>query len=204
MIRRSLELILAVAVPAALMMALGAEVWIAVVFGHAFAPAALALRVLSAVFLVMYVSIVCWCALTMLNRAWTLTAIFALGLVVNPVLNLSLIKPGLLALGGGGGGAACATATLGTEIAVVTPMLVFMGRRTIDARLIRMVTKTLVSAALVIGLDVLLLRPTLGPERLVLDALVYVALVLGSGALNVGEMRVFVKTALNRPKTTSV
>ncbi len=195
MARRALELILTLTIPVALLMAVGADVWIRVVFGAAFAPSALALRVLAPVFVVMYVSIVCWCALTMLNRTWTLTAIFASGIAVSPALNLLLIRPGLRLFGAGGGGAACATATLGTELCVVTPMLVMMGRRMADARLLGMLGKSLAGVGLVLFAD-RLLAPWLGPFRVLPDALLYFGFVIVTRAVNVAELVQWTKMAL--------
>src|SRR6185503_11222380 len=47
MVRRSLDFILTVAIPVSLMMIVGADVWIKLLFGAKFAPAASALRVLA-------------------------------------------------------------------------------------------------------------------------------------------------------------
>jgi O-antigen/teichoic acid export membrane protein len=195
MVRRALELILTLTIPVALIMALGAELWIGIVFGAEFAPSALALRVLAPVFVVMYVSIVCWCALTMLNRTWALTAIFASGIVVSPLLNTLLIERGMAAFGPGGGGAACATAMLGTELWVVTPMLLMMGRRVADTRLLKMLGKSALGVALTVTFDVIT-RPHLGLLRLPLDAVLYAAFVLGTRAVNVAEIVEWTKMAL--------
>lgn len=195
MVRRALELILTLTIPVALMMAVGSELWIAVVFGDEFAPSAMALRVLAPVFVVMYVSIVCWCALTMLNRTWTITAIFASGIVVSPALNLLLIGPGMELLGQGGGGAACATAMLGTELWVVTPMLLMMGRRLADARLLGMLGKSLAGVGLVVLFDALT-REHLGALRLPLDAALYLGFVLATRAVNVRELVEWTQMAL--------
>ncbi len=187
MVRRATELILALTIPLALIMAVGADVWIGLVFGQAFAPSALALRLLAPVFVVMYISIVCWCALTMMNRTWTLTVIFASGILISPALNLLLIGPGLSHFGRGGGGAACATATLGTELCVVTPMLLMMGRRLADRRLLSMLGKSLAGVVLVVLVD-RLLAPWLGAWRIVPDVLLYVAFVLVTRAVVVTEL----------------
>ena len=57
-VRQATEPILAVAIPAALFVGVGADLWIRLLFGHAFAPAAMALRVLSASSVVVYIAIV--------------------------------------------------------------------------------------------------------------------------------------------------
>jgi O-antigen/teichoic acid export membrane protein len=202
MVRRALELILTLTIPVALMMALGSHLWVTLLFGDAFAPASKALAILSPVFVAMYVSIVYWCALAMLNRTWTLTAIFATGIVISPVLNLLFIGPGLRLFGPGGGGAACALATLGTEICVLTPMLFMMGRRMLDQRLLAMLGKTSAAVAATVLLDSFL-RAHLGPVRLVLDGAFYVAFMLATRAIDVREMIAWTKMALkNREEKT--
>src|SRR5262249_15135626 len=117
-IRGVAELILVIAIPAALFIDLGADLGVRLLFGDAFAPATLALRLLSPAYVVMYVSIVLYTALFMLGRTWTLTKIAFAGLVVNVTLNLILVRPALSWLGAGGGGAGCAVAMLGTELFV--------------------------------------------------------------------------------------
>ncbi len=174
---RSLELILAFTVPVSLLMSMGSELWIGIAFGPAFAPAAAALSVQAVVFIMMYVSIVSWAALTMLNRTWALTAVFTVGLIVNPILNFTLIPLGVQKYGPGGGGVACATATLLTEVCVLSPMLWMMGKRIAERRLLTMVGKTLAAAAITVALDHFL-KPHLGVIRIVPLILLYLVMVL--------------------------
>lgn len=202
MVRRSLEFILTVAIPVSLMMVVGADVWIKILFGPNFAPAAMALRVLAVANLLMYVSIVCAYALAVLKMTWRMSAVFTGGMLVNPICNLLLIKPSL-SLGLGGGGAACATATLITEIGVVTPLFLMLGGRAFNSRLIVRIVKNIAAAVLVIVLDTLVLQP-LGPVRLLLDAAIYVVLVLVTGAVNIRELVSSVKMALRQRKGESL
>lgn len=200
--RRSAELILTGVIPLALMMAAGSDVWIRIAVGAKFAPAAPALEILSAVFVLMYVSIVCWCTLVMLNRTWALTAIFTVGMVVNPLFNLLLIRPVLAHHGAGGGGIACALASVLTEICVLTPMLYILGRRIIDARLMRMVVKSFGAAILIFVID-RLLKPWIGFYRLPLDLLGYVSLILVTRAVDVRETIEWTREILRRRKEGS-
>ncbi len=185
-IRRSMELILTVAIPASLMINLGADFWIHVVFGDAFAPAVPALRILATMFVLTYVAIVYAIVLIMLERAWTLTKVSLLGLVVNVLLNLAFIKPALALWGDGGGGAGCAFAMLGTEIFVTGCMMAIVGRVAFDRRSVGTIGKSLAAYGVVL-LAHRVLAP-LGPIRLVVDGLLYLALVLATGALRLREM----------------
>lgn len=194
MVQRSLELILTLTIPVSLMMCVGADVWVQILFGPNFAPAALALRVLAVANLLMYVSIVCAYALAVSNQPWRMTAVFAGGMLVNPACNFLLIRPSL-SFGLGGGGAACATATLVTEVGVVVPLMAMLGRRVLGARLVVRALKNFAVAGGVIVLDAYWLRPW-GWKRLPLEAVIYCALVLLIGAVNPRELVDSLKMAI--------
>jgi O-antigen/teichoic acid export membrane protein len=198
---RSMELILTVAIPASLIINLGADVWIHVVFGSAYASATTALRVLSTMFVLTYVAIVFAMTLVMIGRAWTLTWVSVAGLVVNAGLNLLFVRYSVSVLGEGGGGTGCAAARLGTEIFVSTCMALAIGRGAFDRRSISTVVRSLLVYG-VVAVAHALLRP-LGPGRLMVDGVLYVALAIGVGALRPKEMLSTVRQAL-RPAPDAV
>jgi O-antigen/teichoic acid export membrane protein len=195
-IRRSMELVLTVAIPAGLAIYLGADVWVHFLFGAAFAPAAMALRVLAPMFVLMYVSIIYSIALVMLERAWTQTLIAMVGLVVNVILNLLLIRFSMRTFGPGGGGMGCSLAMLGTEVVVSGCMIVVVGRGGFDRRGTATVLKSLLACAAAVAAHRVL--ELLGPLRLLVDAVVYVGLVLATGALRPGEMVSVAREAIRR------
>jgi O-antigen/teichoic acid export membrane protein len=195
-LRRSTELILSVAIPASLFVSLASDLGVRTLFGDAFAPAGHALRILAPTFVVTYVAIVFAITLVMLDRAWTLTAISLAGLVVNVVLNLVLVPLSMPRFGDGGGGVGCALSMLGTELFVTSMMVSFVGRGAFDRRTVATVSKSLVACALVIGVDRLTMR--IGWARLVLDAVVYLAVVVATGALRLAEIASVVRAALRR------
>ena len=185
-VRQATEPILAVAIPAALFVGVGADLWLRLLFGHAFAPAALALRILAASSVVIYIAIVYALTLMMLERAWTLTLISIAGLVVNVVLNLLLIRRSMTFFGEGGGGVGCAIAALGTHVFAAGAMMAFVGREAFDRRTVRMVAKSLAACVVVVVVD--RLTASLGWARLAVDALVYLSVVVATGALRMREM----------------
>jgi O-antigen/teichoic acid export membrane protein len=195
-VRRALELILSVAIPAGLMIHLGADVWVHLMFGAAFAPAAKALRVLAPMFVIMYVGIIYSIALVMLERAWALVVIALGGLAVNVVLNMILIRFSMRVFGAGGGGMGCSIAMLSTEVFVTSAMLALLGRGGFDRRSVVSIAKSLASCAAVLVVDHFA-RP-LGYGRLALDAALYAALVLGTGAVRIREVISVLKEALRR------
>ncbi len=193
-LRRSMELILSVAVPAALFLVLCSDLAVRVLFGAAFAPAGPALRVLAATFVVTYVAIVFAITLVMLDRTWTLALVSVAGLAVNVTLNLLLVPRALARLGEGGGGAGCALAMLGTELFVSSAMASFVGKGALDRRTVLAVAKTLGACAVVAAFDRLAAR--IGWPRLALDAILYVLVVVVTGALRPGEIAGTLRAAL--------
>ncbi|HEY3816655.1 MAG TPA: oligosaccharide flippase family protein [Polyangiaceae bacterium] len=193
---RSLELILTIAIPASLLINLGAEVWIHIAFGTAYAAAATALRVQSTMFVLTYVAIIYAITLVMLERAWTLAWVSVAGLVVNLVLNLVFVRYSVAVLGEGGGGTGCAAAMLGTEIFVSACMAIAIGRGAFDRRSMSTVARSLMVYGIVVVVH-LLLRP-IGPARLAVDAVLYVGLAVLVGALRPREMLSTAREALRR------
>jgi O-antigen/teichoic acid export membrane protein len=186
LIRRSLQLILTLAIPITLLLGLGAETWITLVFGKAYGPATLTLRVLAPMFVLTYVAMVCANCLIRLDRPWTLTSISLFGLVLTPLFNLLITRRAGRLLGPGGAGAGAAASMMLTELIVTVTLLWVLGGRAFDRRNVSAVTKNLLAAAAAIVLDHFL-RP-LGPWRLVLDASAYVFLVVVSGAVDPVEL----------------
>ena len=193
-LRRSLELILVIAIPASLVINLGAELWTHIIFGAAFAPAAPALRILATMFVLMYVSIIYAQALIMLERAWTLVVISVVGLVANVALNLVLIPFSLRTFGPGGGGTGGALAIFGTEIVVATCLIGSVGRGAFDRRNVVAIGKSLAACAVVTLLDRRL--AAWGLLRIAADVSLYAALVLATGAVRLREMIGVLKEAL--------
>ena len=193
---RSMELILTIAIPASLLINLGAEVWIHIAFGAAYSAAATTLRVQSTMFVLTYVAIIYATTLVMLERAWTLTWISVGGLVVNAGLNLLFVRYSVALLGEGGGGTGCAAAMLGTEIFVTACMAVAIGRGAFDRRRMSTVARSLAVYGVVVGAHILL-RP-IGPARLAVDGVLYFVLAVVVGALRPREMLSTVREALRR------
>jgi len=191
-LRRTLELVLAFAFPASLAILVGADFWVRILLGPQYAASAWALAILGPTFLLTYVAVVVATALNLSGGEWTVTVTSLVSLVLNPVLVLALVALSR-GWGVGGGGAACAMAAIVTETVVLVAMLWRMGRVVIDARLVRMVVKTTLACVAVVAVDRFALQG-LGYARLLVDAGLYAALVLASGALSVRETVGFVKS----------
>jgi O-antigen/teichoic acid export membrane protein len=197
---RILELVLIAAIPTSLAVGLGADVWIRIISGPRFDQAALALRILSPLFVCIYVSIISAISLNLEGRAWTVTLISFCGMVLNPLLNLVAIKPALAYFGPGGAGAGAAMVQFATETTVATIMFTLIGRKAFDRRVLNMLWRTAVVVAAVIGLDRFLAHnlPLPGIVRLVIDGLAYGAGVIGLRAIDVRETYTFAKAAFRK------
>jgi O-antigen/teichoic acid export membrane protein len=192
MLRRTIELILVLAFPPSLAIAAGADVWVQLLLGDQYAASAWALSLLGPSFLLTYVAVVLGIALNLGGGEWTVTLTSLMSMVVNPILVLCLVHLSQ-SWGAGGGGAACAMAAVSTETLVVAVMLWRLGPSVVDARLVKMVAKSLLACGVVMLVDRLLLKGV-GAVRLLIDALIYVGLVLTMGAVSVSESMALVRT----------
>ena len=216
LVRRSLELILIIAIPMSLALGLGASTLITMLNGAAYEPAGLSLRLLSPIYVFIYVSIISAIVLQLEDRAWTLVVISGVGLVVNLTANFLVLGRALAWLGPAGGGAGAATVQILTELGVSATMLVLMGKRAFDRRSVNMVVRTALVCLVVVGLDLLMQHEgwfhTLtrfgwlpGFCRLLVDGAAYAALVLLFKAVDPKEIVAFLKDALRKkrePATT--
>lgn len=194
---RSMELVLTLAMPIALVINLGADVWIHLIFGAPYAGAVTALRVLATMVVLTYAAIIYAMTLVMLERAWTVAWISVAGLAVNAALNLVFIRYSVSRLGEGGGGTGCAAAALGTEIFVTVCMGVCIGRGAFDRRSVSTLLRSLAVAAVVVGVH--LLVGDLGAVRVAIDGVLYVVLAIAVGALRPREMLSTVREAMRKP-----
>jgi O-antigen/teichoic acid export membrane protein len=197
---RSMELVLTIGIPASLLMNLGANEWVRIL-GAQYAPAAIALRVLSMVFVLTYVAMIYGTTLVMIDRAWTLTWITVAGLGVNGVLNLLFVRYSTRLLGQGGGGTGCAAAMLCTEIFVTACMARTIGRGAFDRRSIGTVVRSLLVYGLVVVVHRLLWP--LGPVRLAIDTVAYFGLAIAVGAFRPKDMLGTVREALSKKTSSS-
>jgi O-antigen/teichoic acid export membrane protein len=194
-LRRSLELVLIFAIPSSLFMALGAQLWVALLYGEKYAPSAASLRLLSPLFVLTYVAMLNAHSLILTGRAWSQAVISIGGVLVNPLLNWLFVPPAMrwFGLGGAGRGAACAQ--LGTELLVTAAMMRLVGLRAFDRRTLVMLLKTAAVCVVVWALDAWLQGQLQPPGRLVIDAGVYAGLLLLSGAVKVRETLQFARAA---------
>jgi O-antigen/teichoic acid export membrane protein len=139
LISSALRLALLGAVPASVLSAIAAPVWVPLLFGADFAAAALALRILAPTFVLAYAATICAIAMMQDGRVWLVTLVSVGGLLVNAGLN-ALLVPWAVDTGRSGDPAAgAAAATLITECVVTAALLLLTMRGRASASLKRTV-----------------------------------------------------------------
>lgn len=191
--RRAMELILMSAIPISLMIFLGAEPLVTAVFGQVYAPAARSMRVLAPVFVLTYAAIVSGSVLIRLGHGWWVTWVSIGGGIAAPLMDLVLI-PRTAQLGPGGAGIGAGIALIVTEFGTTTAMTALLGGRAFDRRSTVALAKALVACVVVIAADRVM--APLGNARLVADALLYAAIVVGWRAVDVRGTVAFVRSAM--------
>jgi O-antigen/teichoic acid export membrane protein len=194
--RRAMELILSAALPVSLFLYLAADVLVLTLFGPAFAPAITSLRVLAPLFVLTYVAMVSASLLIRLERGWAVTWISLAGMVASPLLNIWCIPRGAALLGRGGSGVGAAVALILTEVLTTVSMTWLLGGRAFDRRSRIALAKTCVVCAIVAMADILL--APIGAWRLVVDATLYLVLVIAWGALDIRRIVTVARAAIAR------
>lgn len=198
-LRRSIEAILLVVLPISLLLGVGADVWIPLIFGKAFVPAAVSLRVLAPMIVFTYLATISATVLLLLGRAWTVALLQIGGLVLNPTLNILFVSWAKRSLGPGGAGGAAAVALLLTEASVAVALTAIVGRRAFDKASVRSLGKALVCCGATVALDRAI--TPLGPGRLAVDAAVYTALLFASGAIRVADVTSLARFLLEKRRS---
>ena len=194
-LRVSMRAILLIAVPAALAIALGADLWVSLAFGSQFGPAETAIQVLAPMFLATYAAMLFSVALVILKYSWKLTAISFLSLALEVVL----IPVCLHSTESATPGSAATGAALGlmlSELLTAAILATVIGRRTIDKPLVSAALKSAALAALVFVLDRLLIG--YGPVRLVPELVVYLIGAFLVRAVTLEEVRALMRLARGR------
>jgi O-antigen/teichoic acid export membrane protein len=199
-LRRAIEGLVVSIVPLTLLLALGADLWIRLALKEAFVPATLSMRMLSPVFVLVYLSMILAISLMILDRSWSVTTISAISAPLTPALVFFLVPLGRRWFGVGGQAAGAAAAVILCESCAVVMFFYKVGVRAVDRRSLLVMGKTLGAVAAVVVVH--LLQRGLGHVRLIVDMVVYAAIVLAIGALRVGDVIAVVKAMLPSQKAS--
>jgi O-antigen/teichoic acid export membrane protein len=186
-LRRVLEGLVILIAPLTVVVSAGSETLVRVAFGDAFAPAAPGLSILALVFVMTYLDIMLAMALSVVGRGWSVTLVSIGSVVVNAALMLLFVPIGRSLIGTGGECAGAAASIVATEVGVLIALLSRFERSPLDARVIRVLVKSVATGVLVLLVDRALRR--IGLTRLVVDAVLYGAMVAALGTVRVSELR---------------
>jgi O-antigen/teichoic acid export membrane protein len=184
-LRRGMEGVNVVTIPLTLLLALGAELAVRVLVGTRFGHAAESLRFLAPTFVLSYANVLLWVSLMILGRSWSVALASLFGLALLPAL-VYLVVPLTLPLGPGGAAMGCGIAMSLRELVNCVVQYVLIGRRAVDARVLRSTFLSLVICAAVIVAHRVM--APLGQARLVVDAALYGALALVLRVIRPGDM----------------
>ena len=185
-LRRALEGFVILTIPVTLVIALGADFWVRLAFGPAFAASAMSLQFLAPMFVATYACSVLSIGSVMLDKPWAVTSASSIGIVLQPALTITATHY-MRRLGPGGVSAAAAIGVVTTEVCVMFLLLRTMGKHAVDRRNLTATIKSICVAIAIIPLDHML-RP-IGPARLIIDFFAYVALALVVRVESLGDIR---------------
>ena len=180
------EGILVACVPLALVVGLGADIWVHIAFGSEFDNAAPSLRVLAVQALFTYMASLSSLALIVIGRRWTVTMASLSGVVVGPLVAVVLIPILARHVGPGGAGAGAAIGAIATEGVVLGVQGAVLGSHLFGRHILTLIAKCVCLSAGIVALHVLL--APIGPLRLVVDAIAYLAVGIPLGVLPAAKL----------------
>ena len=195
-LRRSTEAVMVGAIPVTMMLSVGADVWIHILYRKNFDPAISTLRVLAPSFVLTYMNVQLANALILFDRGWQVTLVSIGSLVLQPFLITLMVRFGAEHLGVGGAGLANAFVFSFLELFSVMGFAFYLGRRAVDARCMYAIFGSLGAFAAVALLDRRIVG--LGPARLVVDAVFYTILIFVTRAVRVQDVRAVLAIAMER------
>lgn len=186
-LRRALGALVLAIVPLTVVVAAGSGILVRIAFGDAFAPAATGLTILSLVFVMTYVNTTLATALIVVGRGWSVTFVSASSIVVNAALVVVFVPIGRHLVGTGGECAGAAASVVATDAVVLILMLSRFPASPLDTRTTRLIVTCVILGAWVLLIDRAMAG--LGPARLVVDGLLYGALVFALRMVRVSDIR---------------
>jgi O-antigen/teichoic acid export membrane protein len=197
-LRRAMEAVLVGAIPATMLLSVGADIWIHILYGRAYDPAVASLRVLAPSFVLTYVAVLLSTALILFDRAWPVTLVSIGSLALQPFLITFMVPFGARHFGAGGAGLGNAMVFSFLELFSVLGFAFYLGRRAVDGRCLYAVFGSLFAFAAVAVLDRYI--QSLGPARIAVDAVAYTVLIFATGAVRVRDVRAVLRLAVERRK----
>lgn len=196
-LRRAVEGILVVAIPATMTISLGASLWVRLTTGSKYLDAAASLQQLAPSFVFTYAAVLFATALIIMKRSWSVTLISLSRLMLQPLLMWLVVPWAHKKFGVGGAGMGDAFCFTFLELYAAMVFLYTLGRRALDARLLSALGKSLLAYAAAWAVDHFS-KPYLGDARIAADLVVYVVVVLVTGGVRLADVKAVVGMVRNR------
>lgn len=201
-LRRAVEGILVVAIPATMMISLGASLWVRLTTGSKYLDAAAALQQLAPSFVFTYAAVLFATALIIMKRSWSVTLISLSRLLLQPLLMWLVVPWAHRRFGVGGAGMGDAFCFTFLELYVSLVFLYTLGRRALDKRLVAALGKSLLAYGAAYATDHFT-KASLGDARIVLDGVVYLVVVLATGGVRISDAKAVLNMVRNRKSLAS-
>jgi O-antigen/teichoic acid export membrane protein len=197
-LRRAIEGVLVLAIPATMLISFGAPLWMRLACGKQYLPGAGSLTQLAPSFVFTYAAVLLATALIIQKRAWTVTLISLSRVALQPLLMWLLVPWASRKFGLGGAGMGDAIVFTVLELYVTVMFFGFLGKRAFDSRSVSVLCKSALAFACAYAVHRSLV--SLGDLRLVVDALVYALVLLGTRGVRLGDVREVVNMVRNRKR----
>lgn len=196
MLSQSIEVVFMIALPIGLVMGLGADLWAPKIFGASFAPSALSIRSMAALFILTYISMLFATGLYEYGRTWWIAGATLIGITANPLLGYLLLPPFARHFGPGGAAFGIGISVVLTELIIIAFYAVRFPKFPVNRASALRMLKALLAALLIILLHTQI--AFLGIAAMGVELALYCALAVLSGAVVPREMLSLAKLALKR------
>ena len=195
--RRGFELVMVLAIPGSVLLALNADVVVSV-SGSSYAPSAPSLRILSIVLIVTYVIMVAATVLQVQGRSWAVVRAALTGVVVDAALLLAFVPMAARRYGDQGAGVAAAFSMLVAEITASWLLVRLVGSDMADRRALSTIAKTFLAGVPVVAADRFMAAHGFSWVRLLADVVLYGATLLLTKVLKVEDVTQLIRQGLGK------
>lgn len=171
-IRRGIEIVLGVAIPMAVLLALHADTLITT-FASEYTPAIPIVRILAFMLISTYVVTLAVTFLQVLDRSWVVIRVALIGIAIDGVLCLIGLRWGFRFWGEGGAGIAAAIAMFISEAVIMVIFIRSLGSNAIDRQCLSKLARIAAAGIPVFLIDRAFFQMGFSWVRLVVDVLVY-------------------------------
>lgn len=200
--RRGFELVMVLAIPGSVLLALNADVVVSV-SGSSYAPSAPSLRILSIVLIATYVIMVAATVLQVQGRSWAVVRVALAGVVVDAALLLAFVPMAARRYGDQGAGVAAAFSMLAAEITASLLLVRLIGSDMADRRALSTIAKTILAGVPVVAADRFMAAHGFSWVRLLADVVLYGATLLLTKVLKVEDVTQLIRQGLGRNDATT-